>query len=107
MIQRILIPCIIVDIDGDGFEIRHFGREGVEEGVVLSVGRKSNISIYITESFRTVYTVCTSKRGTEGGRRSGMDGWRTVLVRKHPPSCRVGSVLRYLCSALCFKRMVI
>lgn len=37
MIQRLLIPCIIVDIDRDGLQVGDFGGERVEEGVVLSI----------------------------------------------------------------------
>lgn len=37
MIQRFLIPGIIVDIDRDGSQIGDFGGEGVEERVVLSI----------------------------------------------------------------------
>lgn len=37
MVQRLLIPGIIVDVERDGFQVGNFGGERVEEGVVLSI----------------------------------------------------------------------
>ena len=39
MIQCIMIPRVIVDIDRDALQCRYFVGQGAEEGIVLSVIR--------------------------------------------------------------------
>ena len=69
MVQRLLIPRIVVDINRHGLERRDLRGEGVEEGVVLSTRVPVGVSCWILRTSRHVtssWTSITKVQDTQG-----------------------------------------
>ena len=92
MIQRLLIPRIIIDINRDRFKRRYFPGEGVQEGVVLPIPGLSALVLscllFRFIRFASTGCVCSVLVLVVGGDIDRIDmGMRTVRARRLRPFC--------------------
>ena len=92
MIEGVLVPSVVVDVDRDISESGNFGREGVEASIVLPGQRTSATGTSLTtrEMLTGALISARVKADNLGAKGEG----HTAHVRRRHPSCVIRDLWR-------------